>query len=143
MELPVNKLLVAVLVVLAGTIGYRALHPSLAFAADGTDAAWDAAAREARESGKPTIVLFTADWCPACRALHAAFARPDVADELDHYYCFKMDLTRPTPQAQRHARQFGANYIPLMVRFDREGNETGRTNSMPVNQLVQWLKDGE
>jgi thiol:disulfide interchange protein DsbD len=143
MDLPINKILVGVLVLLLGTIAYRALHPSMAFAADGIDPAWDQAVQEAHASGKPTIVLFTADWCPACRALHTSFTRPDVDAELDHYYLVKVDLTHPSLSAQEHARKYGAEYIPLMIRFDTDQKETARTNSLPPENLVQWLKAGE
>ena len=143
MDLPINKILGGVIVLLLGTIAYRALHPSTTFAADGADRYWDQAAQEARTSGKPTIVLFTADWCPACRALHAAFRRDDVLAELDHYNLYTVDLTHPTPQAQEHARKYGAEYIPLMIRFDTDQKETGRTNSLPPEKLVEWLKAGE
>jgi len=137
------KLLLTAIFVTLGVMVYRAAHPSTTFAADGIDSRWDAAVDEARASGKPTLVLFTADWCPACRMMHGYFVRPDVAGELDHYYCFKVELTQPTPAAQQHARQFGANYIPLLIRYDRDGHETGRTNSLPVEQLIAFLKAGE
>jgi thiol:disulfide interchange protein len=137
------KLLTVIILATLGLMAYRVFHPSTTFAADGIDTRWDAAVQESHDSHKPTIVLFTADWCPACRALHGAFNRPDIASELDHYYCFKVDLTHPSPQAQQHARQFGADYIPLMIRYDANQKETGRTNSLPPEQLVEWLKAGE
>ena len=115
----------------------------MTLAADGIDPGFDAQVIEAQKAGGPTLVLFGANWCPACRMMHAEFGRADVAAELDHYSLVFVDLTHPTPAAQQHARQYGAEYIPLLVRFDADGKETGRTNSLPPAELVQFLKDGE
>ena len=134
------------LLALAGLIGWMIYRPPHAtFAADGTDASWDAAVARSRAIGRQTVVLFTADWCPACRALHQnVLTRDDVAAELlSHYTCHKVDLTSPTPQVQAHARQCGARAIPLLIRFDADGNETDRTHYLPPDKMIAWLKAGE
>jgi thioredoxin len=137
------KAMVGVLLVLGGLLFYRMHHPSTTFAADGLDPDWDAAVD--RSHGEPTVVLFTAGWCPACRALHGnVLSRSDVQAELqNHYYFYTVDLTNPSPQVQEHARKFGVRYIPLMIRYDPNGKETDRTNYMNPEQMVAWLKAGE
>src|SRR5437764_5927649 len=92
------KAALAILVVLGGIMVYRLYHPSTTFAADGIDPAWDAAVQRSRDAGRPTVLLFTAAWCPACRALHAnVLSRGDVQDELHgHYSFFRVDMTNQT-----------------------------------------------
>jgi thiol:disulfide interchange protein len=135
-----------VLLAILAFIGWKFFtHPHTTFAVDGTDPAWDAAVARSRSAHRPTIILFTADWCPACRALHqGGLARTDIAAELlSHYSLYSVDLTNPGPQAREHARQYGARYIPLLIRYDADGNETARTNYLPPDKLLEWVKAGE
>ena len=99
---------VAVMVVVL-LCGWKLLHPSATFAADGADPDWDQAVTESHESNKPVIVIFTASWCPACQLLQSEdLSRDDVRDELDeHYVLFRVDLTRPSPAAAAHAKALG------------------------------------
>ena len=139
------KAATAILVVLGVVFFYRMSHPATVFAADGMDADWDAAVRRSHDAGRPTVVLFTAGWCPACRALHGSvLSRDDVQDELARHYCFyTVDLTNPSQQDQIRSQKFGVLYIPQLIRYDANGKETGRTNYIPGDQLIAWLKAGE
>jgi thiol:disulfide interchange protein len=136
------KAAVAILIVLGG-VAYRARHP--AFAADGIDLAWDAAAQRSRDLRRPTVVLFTADWCPYCQSLRSnVLSQSQVQDELHkHYGFFTVDLTTPSPQAIAHERKCGVSGIPLLIRYDANGNETDRTNGMSAESMTAWLKAGE
>jgi thiol:disulfide interchange protein len=139
------KAVVGILVVLCGLMFYRLHHPATTFAADGADPDWDAAAHYSHDAGQPTVVLFTAGWCPACRALHAnVLSRSDVEQELQNHYSFyAVDLTNPSRGAQIHAQKCGVRYIPLLIRYDANGKETDRTNYMDADSLMAWLKAGE
>jgi thiol:disulfide interchange protein DsbD len=139
------KAMVGVLLVLGGLMFYRMHYPPTTFAADGLDPDWDAAAHYSHDVGKPTVVLFTAGWCPACRALHGnVLSRSDVQEELENHYCvYTVDLTNPSPQVQEHARKCGVRYIPLLIRYDAEGKETDRKNYLNPEQMIAWLKAGE
>jgi len=139
------KTALVVLVVLGGLLFYRMQHPSTTFAADGIDPNWDATAARCHDRGMPAVVLFTAEWCPTCRALHAdVLSRSEVQDELQRHYSFyTVDLTNPTRQAQARARKFGVSGIPLMIRYDADGKETDRVNYLGPEQMINWLKAGE
>jgi thiol:disulfide interchange protein len=130
---------------LVGILLYRSHHPTTTFAADGTDASWDAAAQRSRQFGEPTVVLFTAGWCPTCQLLHAnVLSRGDVQEELySHYFLYTVDLTNPSAAAEQHSQKLGVRYIPTLIRFDKDGNETGRTNFLEGDDLIAWLKAGE
>ena len=145
MEINPPKLATIAFLALLGLFIYRLHQPSTTFAADGTDPDWDAAVQRSALAHQPTVVLFTAGWCPACQALHAnVLSRADVRAELQgHYTLYTVDLTHPSAQVQAHAEKFHADYIPLLVRYDVDGKETARTNYLPPAELIAWLKAGE
>jgi thiol:disulfide interchange protein len=132
-------------VVLMAALFFWFRHPSTTFATDGTDASWDAAVRRSQASGRPTVVLFTADWCPTCRALHEdVLSTIDVQHELwGHYSFYKVDLTAPSPEVQFHASKLGVSAIPTMIRYDASGNETDRVHYLAPADMIKWLKAGE
>jgi thiol:disulfide interchange protein DsbD len=138
------KAVVAALLLVGGVVYYRH-HPGATFAADGIDPAWDAAAQQNPGVSRPTVVLFTAEWCPSCRAMHEnVLSRSDVQEELRGHYAFHVvDLTNPSPAANAHAQKCGVQYIPTLIRFNADGKETGRTNYRGAQQLIEWLKAGE
>jgi thiol:disulfide interchange protein len=135
----------AVVVVFLGVLIYRSEHPSTKFAADGTDNGWDYAVRKSQSSGQPTVVLFSARWCPACQSLHGdVLSRGDVQHELaGHFNFYTVDLTNPSPPVQAHARKLGVSAIPQLIRYDKHGDETDRTNYLDPEQMIAWLKAGE
>jgi len=141
---PITKLGTILLVVLGCFLGYRFLHPSTTFAADGTDPGWDAAVYR-RDCTEPTVVLFTAAWCPACRGLEAnVLSRSDVQYELAHHYnVYTVDLTSPSPVVQAHAGKLGISAIPTMIRYDAAGHEQSRMHSGSAEMVMEWLKAGE
>jgi thiol:disulfide interchange protein len=135
----------AILAVLGGLLLYRAVHPSTTFAADGLDSSWDRDVQRSQSSGRPALLIFTANWCPYCVKLHEeVLSREDVQGELArHYTLHTVDLSHPSPQDMTHARQFGASGIPLVIRYDINGKETARTNYMDADAMLAWLKAGE
>jgi thioredoxin:protein disulfide reductase len=139
-----TKLATIALAFLGAIMVYRSQHGSTAFAADGMDMRWDSAAQRCKDSGRPTVVLFTADWCSHCQDLHEnVLPRGDVQDELRHYNYYVFDLSNPSPQAQAHAHQLGVSGIPQLIRYDANGQETDRRYGMDAEQLIAWLKAGE
>jgi len=136
---------VAVLGVLVVIAIIRLRNPPTTFAADGIDPNWDAAVRHSKDYQLPTVVLFTANWCPVCRQLHAnVLSRGDVQEELGrHYGFYAVDLSNPSPAVSEHAQKFGVSGIPLMIRYDADGKETSRVNYLPPEQMIDWLKAGE
>jgi thiol:disulfide interchange protein len=134
----------AILVVLLAVLFYR-MHHSTTFVPDGMDPSWDAAARYSQFAGQPSVVLFTADWCPTCRLLHRdVLSRDDVRAELhSHYSFYKVDLTDPSPRVSAHAQKLSVSGIPLMIRYDANGKETDRQNYLEPKEMIAWLKAGE
>lgn len=135
----------AAIILCLGVLIYRAEHPSTKFAADGKDLTWDYNVRQSQKSGQPTVLLFTAGWCPACQALHGdVLSRGDVQRELlDHFNFYTVDLTHPSAEVQSHAREMGVSAIPTLIRYDKNGDETDRAHYLAPDQMIAWLKAGE
>jgi len=103
---------------------------------------WDSAVQQAKTSGKPALVLFTADWCPACRQFESeTLTDPQVKQYLkDNHTLVVVDLTDRTGPNTNRAREFSVQAIPTLILFDVSGNEKARDFGMPSEPMLKWLK---
>jgi thiol:disulfide interchange protein len=138
-----RALLAAVIIgaiVFVGTHLLRSRGPDRAGAAT----AFDPAAGEASKL-RPTLMLFTADWCPPCQTLKAqVLNRPEVAARLKSRLVFmKVDLTTRDRAAADAATRHGVDGIPTMILFDRRGQEIDRFvgGSDDPAAFLRWLDD--
>ena len=74
---------------------------------------------EAKASGRPMLVYFTADWCAPCHTLKTTtWADPKVEEALRAYVPTRVDVMVDTPTALK----YGAEFLPKYVVLDGEGN---------------------
>jgi thiol:disulfide interchange protein len=140
-----TRYIVAALLVVAA-IAYFMYRPgpTLTFAAE--DAAWSKSwndsVRRSQSTRKPALVLYTADWCPACRWFESnVLVRGDVRSYMESRYTpIMVDLTRPDSPNQAFARQYKIDVIPTLVLYNADGRELSRTNVLPPEQLLAWLR---
>jgi thiol:disulfide interchange protein len=134
----------AVVVVVAGGYFMYRPGPTIGFAAEGAawSKGWNDSVRRSRDSGKPALVLFTADWCPACRWFESnALTQVDVRSYMQSNYTpIMVDLTQSDSPNQALARQYKIDVIPTLVAFDGNGGEVARSHAMPGNELLAWLR---
>jgi len=118
-------------------------------AADSTPAAsriaWrtdlESALHEARQTKRPVLVDFSADWCPPCIAMkHDVW--PD--DEVEHavvglYVPLLIDIDRHGDVAER----YGVEAIPTVLMLDGDGRVLRRANFLSASGLVQFLEEAE
>src|ERR1700760_2253431 len=80
-------------IVLVGFIAFK-FRPRSTFAADGLSQHWDATVEQSRAAHMPVLVIFTADWCGACNALHSeVLSQPEIESEINsHYLVVTVDL---------------------------------------------------
>jgi thiol:disulfide interchange protein DsbD len=137
------RVVMLAIVIGAIVIGWRWLGPRGALAHAGWGYDWDAAVVQSKSSGKPALVLFTADWCPACRQLESqVLSKSDVQQYLkENFTLLVVDLSKRSDAASgERARECGIRSIPTLVLYDVQGQERARTHGMPAEALVRWLR---
>jgi thioredoxin-related protein len=118
--------------------------PKDALASGGWNNDWNAAIAQSKSTGKPALVLFTADWCPACKQFESqVLTDPKVKQYLqDNYTLVTVDLSdRDGPNNDR-ARNFSVHVIPTLIQYNSAGNEIARGYGMPADTLLLWLRSG-
>lgn len=79
----------------------------------------------ASQNGKPTLIVFSAPWCPACLRMQTEnFNQVAVKNELKkiNFAKLNVDITDNAELSEK----FGVRAIPTMVLLDKDGNETYR-----------------
>ncbi|MEM9253604.1 MAG: thioredoxin family protein [Planctomycetota bacterium] len=103
----------------------------------------DLTAEVVAPADRPTLLYFTADWCPPCRAMtRRVFSHGPTADAIAAATTpVKVDLTDQAPgPAADLARSFRADAIPTLVLLDPQGRELGRVvGQLDRQELVSWL----
>jgi thiol:disulfide interchange protein len=91
------------------------------------------AAERARDSGKPILVYFTAEWCGPCHVLEAeVFADEIVARDLnDRFLAVKVtdrmqEDGRNVPEVAALEQRYSVRGFPTIVFIDANGSELGR-----------------
>lgn len=95
---------------------------------------------------QPLLVEFTADWCPSCKVLERTVLTPErLRSAIDRYgvRLIKVDLTRPSPEAQALLRSLGSVSIPVTAVFpqgDLSGSPIVLRDLYTPGQLEDALK---
>jgi thioredoxin-related protein len=140
-----SKVVIAVLIVLGGLLFYRMQHPLASMAKDITDSDWDSVVQGNHVAGRPSLVFFSTTSCGYCRAMESkVFSRDDIKAELKQHYAFyTVDLSSQTQEIHDEAVKHGINYVPVLIRYDAFGRETGRASYMDASQTMDFLTAGE
>jgi thiol:disulfide interchange protein DsbD len=141
---PIARVGTIALIGLVLFITYRLFSPNTHFEADGVDAAWDAAVQN-RDQTEPTLVIFTASWCPACRALEGnVLSQSEIQQELArHYNVHWVDLSNPTQEVGMHANRLGVHAIPTLIFYNVDGTERTRNHGGSEEQVMSCIRAGE
>lgn len=132
-------------VALICVVGYRYLGgPRGALARSGWINNWDEAITRTQETGKPALVLFTADWCPACHEFEEKTLANAKAQQYlrEHYTLVVVDLTDQNGPGVKRAEEFGVKAIPMIIAYDDKNQEVARAHGMPPESLIAWLRAG-
>lgn len=136
-----GKWVVVLLVLVGGIFAYRHFGgPGRAMADWKSD--WEAGLEAAEQTGKPMLVLFTADWCPPCQQMKRdVFADSQVAQRLrNDFTLVKIDLTDRNSPNNQTAMTYGVQGIPTLIRFNERGEQVNRlSGGVPKEALLQWL----
>ena len=136
---PLNTILTLVLVGIVAVGGWMYFGPKSAMAGWNKD--WDSAVAQSKTSGKPAVVLFTADWCPPCKTLKSeTLSDSRVKAALAAGFTpVVVDLTDRAGPNNRIAQEYGVQGIPTVILFDSAGREKKRTHGMDAGSFVAWL----
>ncbi len=115
---------------------HRRLYPALVFAllafappavagVSWSNASVDDALRAGRGSGEPTLVYFTAEWCPSCQALQRELLSTTAgAAATRNLQAIKVDVDAPGGEAL--VEHFVVLAYPSAVLLSARGEELGR-----------------
>lgn len=105
---------------------------------------FEQAVERSNETGKPILVLATADWCRPCQHLK----RTTLSDERveaairDRTIPVYLDLTEQSAASAEAqvARQMNISSLPTMVLWRSEGEVARRVGVMPAVEMLAWLE---
>ncbi|GAB4241463.1 MAG: hypothetical protein OHK005_04500 [Candidatus Methylacidiphilales bacterium] len=103
-------------------------------------AAYRQAMTEAKETGKPVMVMFTAEWCGPCRQMKKnVLPSAVVQSERSKWIWVVLDVDQPENQAL--ARQYGVRGIPAFFFLDSQGRQLHKiTGGRPPDQFAALLR---
>lgn len=77
-----------------------------------------------KNSGKPVLLDFYADWCTSCKELEAmTFADQKVKQKLGGYTLLRADVTSNSESSKALLKKFGLFGPPAIIVLDQGGNE--------------------
>ena len=83
----------------------------------------DEATTAAKESGRPMLVDFWADWCAACKVMDKeAYAQPAFAEAAQHFIAVRVNYDKKTALA----RKYNVSELPTLLLTDSYGTELFR-----------------
>jgi thiol:disulfide interchange protein DsbD len=82
------------------------------------------AVKIARDSGRPLVVDFMADWCLPCKEMDVqVFSHPEVVSELEAFTLVRVDLSREDdfPALAEIKTKYGVNTLPAVRIVSPQG----------------------
>lgn len=77
---------------------------------------------EAKSTGRPVIIDFGAEWCPACKELERkTFPEARVREALGNYVKIRIDCTEESDKTQELQAKYGARSLPTVAFIDKNG----------------------
>ena len=81
----------------------------------------------ARNSGKPAVVDFVADWCIPCREMErTTFLDARVRHQAERFAMFMADITAESEQVDDLVDRYQVRGVPTVIVFDSSGTEVQR-----------------
>lgn len=99
-----------------------------------------AALEEARKTGKPVLVDFSASWCPPCQEMRrSSWPDPRVGRAIENGY-IPVLMDADSPASSEPASRYGIQLIPAILVLDSGGNVLREGGPMSADQLLEFLE---
>lgn len=92
---------------------------------------------EARQTGRPILVDFSADWCPPCRVMQHDVWPNDEVEALANTHFIPVMIDVDANQAD--AMQYNISSIPTVAVLNPDGTEIAREGFMSRSAMVRFL----
>jgi thiol:disulfide interchange protein DsbD len=128
------------------TAGIESMHWAINFKADtaGTPAPFDALLAKAKETCKPVMIDFFAEWCAACKELDKhTYTSPKVVAETNRFVSIKVDGTNDHDVLNALYERFGVQGLPTVAFVDARGaimTDPKVTGFLPPDEFIAQLK---
>ena len=100
--------------------------------------------RELRNTDRPVMLDFYADWCVTCKELEQnTFSDPRVMAKLSGMRLLQVDVTGNTAQDRALMKRYGIFGPPAIVFFDRSGKEAEGSRIVGFVDAAEFLKQLE
>lgn len=77
---------------------------------------------DAKKSGKPAVVVFSASWCPPCQSMkNEVYPSKEVQALHDQFEWAYIDVDNSDNASEKAAKEFGVQGIPHIQFVDAEG----------------------
>ncbi len=104
----------------------------------------DAALKQARESGRPVMIDFGAEWCAACKELDRyTYVDPKVVSEASRFLNIKVDGTNEVDAVNALYERYAVSALPTVTFISSQGElllEPRINGFLPPDKFLAELK---
>jgi len=93
--------------------------------------------KEVKESGKASIVQFSATWCNPCKVLKPIMEEisDEMSDKLNFFY-MDIDESPSTPTL------FSIRGVPTLIQFDEKGEQKGvKVGATTKSNVISFINE--
>ena len=93
--------------------------------------------KEVKESGKKSIIQFSATWCNPCKVLKPIMEEisNEMSDKLNFFY-MDIDESPSTPTL------FSIRGVPTLIQFDEKGEQKAvKVGATTKSNIISWIKE--
>ena len=93
--------------------------------------------KEVKESGKASIIQFSATWCNPCKVLKPIMEEisDEMSDKLNFFY-LDIDSSPSTPTL------FSIRGVPTLIQFDEKGEQKGvKVGATTKSNVMSFIND--
>lgn len=94
-----------------------------------------------KESNKPVMLDFWADWCVACTELeNITFKDENVIAKLQNFTLLKVDVTKNSDEDKAIQKMFGVVGPPALIFWDKDGKEVNSSKIVGYKNPKDFLQ---